>query len=106
MLHVLAGHARSVSRHHGAAVQGAASREWFAAWETLEFDYEMIDAGDRVVLLIDQRMRGRSSGVEVPIGRYAQIATFRDGLMIHWKVYMSQAAALAEVEMSRRDDRE
>lgn len=33
-------------------------REWLAAWETLEFEYELIDAGDRVVALIDQRMRG------------------------------------------------
>src|SRR5512132_2710977 len=28
-------------------------REWFAAWETLQFEYELVDAGDRVVWLID-----------------------------------------------------
>ena len=31
-------------------------REWLAAWETVQFKYELIDAGDRVVALIDQRM--------------------------------------------------
>jgi hypothetical protein len=24
-------------------------REWLTAWETVEFDYELMDAGDRVV---------------------------------------------------------
>ena len=72
-------------------------REWLAAWETVEFEYELADAGDRVVLLVDQRMRGRSAGIEVPIGKIAQVATFRDGLMIHWKLYMSQQEALAAV---------
>src|SRR2546428_6509146 len=54
-------------------------REWLAAWEIVQFDYELIDAGDRVVLLLDQRMRGRSTGIEMPFGKYAQVATFRDG---------------------------
>ena len=69
-------------------------REWFGAWETLTFEYELIDAGDRVVMLLDQRMRGRSTGIEIPIAKYAQVVTFRAGLMVHWKLYVSQAAAL------------
>ena len=72
-------------------------REWLAAWETLQFEYELVDAGDRVVMLLDQRMRGRSTGIEVPLGKYAQVATFRDGLMIHWKLYLSQSEALEAV---------
>jgi SnoaL-like domain len=46
--------------------------EWLGAWETVEFEYELLDAGDRVVVLIDQRMRGRSTGIEVSRGKYAQ----------------------------------
>jgi ketosteroid isomerase-like protein len=73
-------------------------REWLAAWETLQFEYELVDAGDRVVALIDhQRMRGRSTGIEVSMRKYAQVATFRDGLMVHWKVYLSQSEALEAV---------
>ncbi|MGE5857606.1 MAG: nuclear transport factor 2 family protein, partial [Solirubrobacterales bacterium] len=30
-------------------------RKWLDAWETVEFDYELVDAGDRVVLFVDQR---------------------------------------------------
>ena len=53
-------------------------QEWFAAWETLRFEYELVDAGDRVVLLLNQHMRGRSTGIEVPMGEYAHVATFRE----------------------------
>ena len=69
-------------------------REWLSAWETVEFEYELIEAGDRVVALIDQHMRARSTHIDVPIGKYAQVYTFRDGLVVHWKLYESQAEAL------------
>jgi ketosteroid isomerase-like protein len=78
-------------------------REWLAAWETLEFEYELLDAGNRVVLLLDQRMRGRSTGIEVPTGKYAQVATFRDGVMTHFKLYASQSEALEAVGLSEQD---
>ena len=71
--------------------------EWLAAWETVEFEYELRDAGDSVVALLDQRMRGRSTGIEVPRGKYAQVATYRDGLMVHWRFYRSQEQALEAV---------
>jgi ketosteroid isomerase-like protein len=78
-------------------------REWLAAWETVKFEYELIGAGDRVVALIDQRMRGRSTGIEVPMGKYAQVYTFRDGLIVHWKLYASQSDALEAVGLSEQD---
>ena len=43
-------------------------RDWLAAWDTVQFEYELVDAGDRVVALIDQRMRGRSTGSRCPSG--------------------------------------
>src|ERR1700750_13774 len=56
--------------------------EWLGAWETVEFEYELLDAGNRVVVLIDQRMRGRSTGIEVARGKYAQVGSYRDGLLV------------------------
>ena len=41
-----------------------------------------------------QRMRGRSSGVEVALGKHAWVTTFRDGLMVRHKLYMNQSEAL------------
>jgi hypothetical protein len=75
-------------------------REWLAAWETVQFEYELVEAGDRVVALIDQWMRGRSTGIDVPLGKYAQVYTFRDGLVVHWKLFMSQSEALEAVGLS------
>lgn len=77
-------------------------RAWLAAWESIEFEYELVDAGDSVVALIDQRMRGRASGIEVTLGKYAQVYTFRDGLIVHWKIFTKQADALAAVGLGDR----
>jgi SnoaL-like domain len=72
-------------------------REWLAAWETFRFDYELVDAGDRVVLLLDLRMRGRSTGIDVPLDNVAWVYTYRSGLLIHQKFYMDQSEALTAV---------
>jgi hypothetical protein len=68
-------------------------REWYGAWDTLHFEYELLDAGDRVVMLMEIRMRGRHTGIEVPFGKFAWVATFRDGLIVHVKP-MRQSEAL------------
>jgi ketosteroid isomerase-like protein len=74
-------------------------RQWFAAWEVVgHFDYRLVDTGNRVVALFDhQRMRGRSTGIEVPIVPYATVMTFRDGRIVHWRFYMSQSNSLKAV---------
>jgi hypothetical protein len=69
-------------------------REWLAAWETIRFEYELFGAGDRVVMLFDPRMRGRSTGIDVPFGKVAWVFTYRGGLLVHQKFYMSHAEAL------------
>ena len=78
-------------------------REWLSAWETVQFEYQLVDAGDSVVVLLDQWMRGRSTGIELPLGKYAHIYTFGDGLVVHWKIYMSQSQALEAVGLSEQD---
>jgi ketosteroid isomerase-like protein len=76
-------------------------REWLAAWETLRFEYELVDAGERVLMLFDLRMRGRSTGIEMPFGKVAWVYTFRDGLIVHQKLYLSQSEALEAVGLSK-----
>ena len=56
-------------------------------------EYEIRDAGDSVVVLLDQRMRGRSTGIEVDFGKHAQVWDFRDGLIKRWKFHASQQEA-------------
>jgi len=78
-------------------------RDWLAAWEAFEATYELHDAGDRVVALLAQRMRGRSSGVELPLWRYASVFTLRGGLITRWRVHRSQDEALAAAGLPRAD---
>src|SRR5919109_520383 len=78
-------------------------REWLAAWEALRFEYELVDAGERVLMLFDLRMRGRSTGIEMPFGKVAWVYTFRDGLIAYNKFYMSQSEALEAVGLSEQD---
>ena len=65
---------------------------WLSAWEDTSFVYELRDAGEKVVALIDQTMRA-SGGLENEVS-YAQIWTFRHGEVVHWKLYWDQAEAL------------
>ena len=78
-------------------------REWLAAWKTNEFEYQLVDAGDRVVQLFDLRMRGRSTGIEMPFGNVAWVYTFRDGLAVRMKFYISHTEALEAVGLSEQD---
>jgi ketosteroid isomerase-like protein len=79
-------------------------REWFEAWEALHFEYEVVEAGERVVVTLpDLRLRGRSSGIEVAMGKHAWVIRFRDGLIVHHKLYPSHSEALGTVGMSEQD---
>ena len=72
-------------------------RQWLAAWEAVRVEYELVEAGDRVVGLFHQRMRGAYTGIDVRSGKYAMVFTFRDGLLVHAKFYATQAEALEGV---------
>jgi hypothetical protein len=89
--------------YRGRDAVGRFWQEWLAAWETLQFDYELVDAGERVVNLFDLRVRGRSTGIEMPLGKLAWVSTLRDGLVIHLKFYVSQSEALKAAGLSEQD---
>jgi ketosteroid isomerase-like protein len=65
---------------------------WLSAWEDISFEFELRDAGDDVVAVIDLRSRG--SEIEMPMLRHGQLWTFEDGEVIRWKLYMDHKAAL------------
>ena len=76
-------------------------QEWFSAWETIDYHYELLDAGERVVMLLNLKMRGRTTGIEMPFGKFAWISRFKNGLVVHVKLYMNQAEALEAAGLSR-----
>lgn len=60
---------------------------------------ELIDLGDRTVLLADMPMRAQASGI--PLAQtYACVSTLKDGRVIRQDDYLDQAEALAEVGLA------
>ena len=69
--------------------------DWLGPWAEIEYEAELHEAGDTVVVVLDQRMRGAHSGIDLT-GRYAQLFRFRDGKIAYWRIYMNPDDALAD----------
>ena len=79
-------------------------RQWFETWEAVRFEYEeFIDAGDDVIGILTQRMRGRASGLDVEWKSYAQVWTLRAGKIVRVRFFMSREEALAALAPSAED---
>jgi ketosteroid isomerase-like protein len=76
-------------------------REWFGAWERVDFGHErLIDAGDHVVDFVRANVRGRESGVEFEFPSYAVVWTLRDGKIVRMKIYWDLQEAIKAVGLS------
>jgi ketosteroid isomerase-like protein len=74
---------------------------WLEAWEEFEFRLdEVIDAGDRVVVVFSQRGRGKTSGVEIE-NQLAAVATLREGKVVRAAVYLDIDEALEVAGIER-----
>lgn len=58
-------------------------------------DWELLPAGDRVVALTTVYYRGPGGSPEVEV-RSAHTMTFRDGKIVHWRLYLDRAEALSD----------
>jgi hypothetical protein len=72
---------------------------WLSPWDDVSMDYELRDAGDHVVGLIDQWMRARDD-MTLASGRYAQVWTFKERQVVRWKMYRDEEAALEAVGLA------
>jgi len=75
-------------------------RQWLAGFEDYETEaYEPVDAGERVVVTVVDRAKGKRSGV--PIERvHGQIWTFRDGMVVRVQIRDSRRDALEAVGLT------
>jgi ketosteroid isomerase-like protein len=71
--------------------------EWADAWDDWELEVEeYLDAGERVVTIINQRGRSKVTGIPVDM-RFAQVWTLRNGRAIRMQMYASVDEALDAV---------
>jgi ketosteroid isomerase-like protein len=85
-----------------AGVEGAMrfNAEWAAAWDDWELEVEdCLDAGERVIAIVNQRGRSKATGIPVDM-RFAQVWTLRDGVGIRMQMYASVEEALEAVGLS------
>jgi ketosteroid isomerase-like protein len=79
---------------HGHDGVAAAFRDWFDAFEEFTIEVEdRITRGDRVLVAMRQRARGKGSGLEIEEPRY-QLFVFRDGKVFRFEEYSDEADAL------------
>ena len=68
------------------------------SWETIAVkDYEFITVGDRVLAMTHVSGHGTGTRGEMEVEfRDAHIMTFKDGLVVRWRLYQDRAEALAD----------
>jgi ketosteroid isomerase-like protein len=80
--------------YHGHEGLAAFARQWVAAWQDYRTEpEEIIDCGDRLVVLLRHRGRGRGSGVEIDQA-FAQVVHLRRGLAVRIDTFWDPARAL------------
>jgi ketosteroid isomerase-like protein len=74
---------------------------WFEAWEWMQVDIEdIVEAGDRVLVTLHQRARGRGSAVEVEIDT-SNVYTFRDGKVFRIELFTDREPALEAAGLTK-----
>ena len=77
------------------------AERWEETWEEYRFDVEeLVDAGDKVVMLYRQVARAKVSGIEV--GEVAGwVYTLREGKIVRLEMFPDQASALRAAGVER-----
>ncbi len=80
--------------HHGHDGFLRSIADWESAWVDYSFDLEeLIDAGDRVVVILHTTATGRTSGLKLD-RRDAQVYELRDGRVVRLDYFGTKAEAL------------
>jgi ketosteroid isomerase-like protein len=83
----------------------ASLAHWKAEWEDYELiPEEFVDMGDRVVVTVCLRGRGRASGVEID-ARFYDVYTLREGKIVRMDQFTERSEALEAGRAETRKDR-
>jgi uncharacterized protein len=84
----------SIGTVHGHDEFAVGFEQWFEAFEEFEANpQDFIVDGDRVLVPVTQRGRGKGSGVEVS-QRFHQLFEVRDGLVVRFEEFADSGEAL------------
>jgi ketosteroid isomerase-like protein len=74
--------------------------DWTSAWDDWELELDaLLDAGDKVVALVRQRGKSKSSGMPVEMS-FAMVWTLRDGRQTRMDMYSDRAEAFEAAGLS------
>lgn len=80
--------------YHGLEAVREFYRRWAGAFSDWNYEVErLIETGDQVVAFVREYGHGRGSGAEVEMRR-ANVWTFRDGKVVHYRSFSTREAAL------------
>jgi ketosteroid isomerase-like protein len=86
--------------HHGHGGYIRSIQDWEDAWSDYHFDLEeLIDTGDRVVVILHTTATGRGSGIKLD-RRDAQVYELRDGKVVRLDYFSTKAEALEAAGLS------
>ena len=88
---------RDLSGHEGVGEVMATITSEFSEFEAAP--EEILDADDKVVVVVFQRGVGRASGIPVE-RRVGQVWTVRDGMAVRWQIFKDRAEALEAAGIS------
>ena len=75
--------------------------KWLEAWDSVEFEDELTDAGEHVLAAITpMALRGKRSGVGIEFPRHWHVFTLRQGQVIRQTILFDEAEALEAAGLS------
>jgi ketosteroid isomerase-like protein len=78
-------------------------KTWLEVFATEQLEpREIIDAGERIVVMVDEHAQGKASGIEVN-QRFAMVWTLRGGRAVRMEVFRTRNEALDAVGLSEQD---
>jgi ketosteroid isomerase-like protein len=97
--------APGASTFYGIDAVRAAIDGWFEVWEWMKVEIvDLFDAGDTVLVTLDQRAKGKGSEVEVEIRSY-NVYAFRDGKVSRIQLYTEREPALEAAGLTQEESR-
>jgi len=91
----------SLERYHGQAGVVEEAQRWEGMWNDYRFEVEdLVDAGDKIILLYHQSGRSKTSGVEL-VERAGWVYSLREGKIARVEMFQDRELAFRAAGLER-----